>query len=226
VSEDDLAELAEMRDLEHLLAIGSRSDLSEYLTTTLIMRGYSAIHTLIARNSSARLSEAGFSVLLKIAERDIELATSLGARSDIPYGPLRKYLAMVEEKPRAAFLHASPVSVKTLAQRGVSQLPIPDRDYSSAERQITELRRRGKLNDSAINRFAIMQEFDSGQIDLLVIACNASRIRWATTVSVLKSRENCLPLREGELKALNALFESVSLSEAQRTVRFGPAAKQ
>src|SRR5215472_3825324 len=48
VSDDDLAEVAETRDIEHLLAIGSRAKLSDYLTTTLIMRGHSAVHTLLA----------------------------------------------------------------------------------------------------------------------------------------------------------------------------------
>jgi uncharacterized protein (DUF2336 family) len=117
VSEDDLAEVAETRDLDHQLAVGSRTGLSEYLTTTLIMRGYSAVHTLIARNSSAHLSEAGFSLLLKIAERDAELAGSPGARSDIPPGLLRKFLAMVAEKPRAAILRDAPANVKAPAGR-------------------------------------------------------------------------------------------------------------
>jgi Uncharacterised protein conserved in bacteria (DUF2336) len=249
VSEDDLAEVAETRDLEHLLGIGSRIDLSEYLTTTLIMRGYSAVHKLIARNSSARLSEAGFSVLLKIAERDSELAGSLGARTDIPHGLLRKFLAMVAEKPRATFLRNAPAAVKALAERGTLKTVISDRDYSTAEKEIAELRRAGKLNDSTINRFAVGREIDkltvalalasdtsvksirrllsnSSEVDQLVMACKASRVRWATTVSILKSQKGCAPLAADELKALSGLFESLSLSEAQRTIRFGPSMKR
>jgi uncharacterized protein (DUF2336 family) len=60
VSEDDLAEVAETRELEHLLAVASRADLSEYHTTTLITRGQSAVHTAIASNPAAPLSEAAF----------------------------------------------------------------------------------------------------------------------------------------------------------------------
>jgi uncharacterized protein (DUF2336 family) len=249
VSEDDLAEVAETRDLEHLLAVCSRNDLSEYLTTTLIMRGYSAVHALIARNSSARLSQAGFSILLKIAERDTELAGSLGARSDIPHGLLRKFLAMVAEGPRTAFLRADPAGVKAHTGREIPKTVILDRDYSTAEMEIAELRRAGKLNDSTINRFAVMQEIDkvtvalalasdtsvksierllsnSNEVDRLVISCKASRIRWATTVSILKCRESCAPIEGDELKVLSRLFESLSLSEAQRTIRFGPTTKR
>ena len=249
VSEDDLAEIAETRELEYLLAIGSRPVLSEYLTTTLIMRGQTAVHALIVRNSGARFSEAGFSVLLKIAERDEKLAGSLGARSDIPSALLRKFLAIVEEKPRAAFLRAAPVSVKALATRDTPKKVISDRDYSAAEKEIAELRRTGKLNDSAFNRFAVMQQVDkltvalaqaseapvkstermlsnTSEADRLVMACKASRLRWATTVSILNNREGCASIEGDELKALGALFESLSLSEAQRTIRFGASAKQ
>jgi hypothetical protein len=63
----------------------------------------------------------------------------------------------------------------------------------------------------------------SSDVDQLVIACKASRLRWATTVSVINNREDSLPIKGDELKSLGDLFESLSLSEAQRTVRFGTA---
>src|SRR5690242_3267476 len=115
--------------------------------------------------------------------------------------------------------------------------------------QIAELRRAGKLNDSAVNRFAVRKQIakltvalaqaweasvrsierllsNSSDVDQLVIACKAARLRWATTVSILNNREGCLPIEGDELNSLGGLFESLSLSEAQRTVRFGPATKQ
>ncbi len=249
LSEDDLTEVAEARDLEHLLAISSRTDLSERLTATLIMRGHTAVQTAVARNSNARLSEGALTVLLKIAERDDEMAGLLGARSDIPAGLIRKFLAMCTEKPKTAFLRAAPASIRALVEKQAPKIVILNRDYSSAEKEIAELRRAGKLNDSAINRFAVMQQIDKltvalalaadasvksierllsnySDVDQLVMACKASRIRWATTVSILNNREGCAPLKADELKALSGLFESLSLSEAQRTIRFGPIAKQ
>ena len=249
LSEDDLAEVAETLDRDHLLAISSRSVLSEFLTTTLIMRGYTAVHTAITRNLGAKLSEGGFTVLLKIAERDSELAALLGARSDIPSGLLRKFLAMVAEKPRAAFLRAASPIVRAMAERETPKIAVSNRDYSSVETEIAELRRTGKLNDSTINRFAVTQQFDKltvalalasdapikrierllsnhGDLDQLVMACKASRIRWATTASILRNREGCSPPTGDELEELNHLFESLSLSEAQRTIRFGPTTKQ
>jgi uncharacterized protein (DUF2336 family) len=249
LSEDDLIEVAEARDLEHLLAISSRTDLSEHLTTSLIMRGHTAVHTAIARNLNARLSEGAFTILLKIAERDDEMAGLLGARLDIPAGLLRKFLAMVAEKPKSAFLRAAPASIRALVEKEAPKIAIPNRDYSSAEREIAELRRTGKLNDSAINRFAVMQQMDKltvalalasgtsvksierllynrSDVDQLLMACKASRLCWATTLSILKSREGCAPPEGAELKALSSLFESLSLSEAQRTIRFGRTAKQ
>jgi hypothetical protein len=58
------------------------------------------------------------------------------------------------------------------------------------------------------------------------MACKASRIRWTTTASILGNREACSALTGDELEELSRLFETVSLSEAQRTVRFSVAAKQ
>ncbi len=248
LSENDLVEVAETRDRDHVLAISSRSVLSEFLTTTLIMRGYTAVHTAITRNLGAKLSEGGFTVLLKIAERDSELAALLGGRSDIPSGLLRKFLAMVTEKPRAAFLRAASPTIRAIADKEILKIVVTKKDYSSAEREIAELRRTGKLNDSAINRFAVMRQFDkltvaltlasdasvksierllsNSDVDQLVIACKASRLRWATTVSILNNREGCSPLKAEELEALNHLFDSLSLSEAQRTLRFGPTATE
>jgi hypothetical protein len=197
----------------------------------------------------ARLSEGAFTVLLKIAERDEELAGLLGARSDIPAGLLRKFMAMVADKPKSAFLRAAPASIRAPVERGAPKAIIPNRDYSSAEKEIAELRRRGKLNDPTINRFAVMQQIEKltvalalasdtsvksiervlsnhSDVDQLVMACKASRIRWATAVSILNNREGCAPLEGKELEALSGLFEGLSLSEAQRTIRFGPTARQ
>jgi len=248
VSEDDLAEIAKTGELETLLAIASRSVLSEYLTTTLITRGYTTVHAVIAGNPGARLSESGFSVLFKIAERDDKLAELLGARSDIPPGLLRKFLAIVEEKAKAAFLRTAPASVRALATRDRPRIVASYKDYAGAEKEIAELRRTGKLNDSAFNRFAVTKEIakltvalaqvsetsvksierllsNDSDVDHLVMACKASRLRWATTVSILNNREDCTPIQEEELKVLARLFESLSLSEAQRTLRFGSPAK-
>ena len=249
LDEDDLAEVAETRDLEHLLAISSRTDLSALLTNTLITRGHTAVQTAIARNLSARLSEGAFTVLLKIAERDEEMAGLLGARSDIPPGLLRKFLAMVADKPKSTFLRAAPASTKALVEKEAPKVVVENIDYSSAEKEVAELRRKGKLNDATINRFAVMRQIDKltvalalasdasvqsierllaydSSVDHLVMACKASRIRWATTVAILNNREGLAPLEGGELQALNGLFESLSLSEAQRTVRFGLTAKR
>jgi uncharacterized protein (DUF2336 family) len=103
VSDQDLWELAETGDQERRLGISSRTPLSDKVTTPLVMRGNASIHIAIVRNLGARLTEGAFGLLLKIAERDAELAQSLGKRSDIPATLVRKFLALVTGKPRHAF---------------------------------------------------------------------------------------------------------------------------
>jgi hypothetical protein len=62
------------------------------------------------------------------------------------------------------------------------KIVVLDRDYSTAEKEIAELRRTGKLNDSTINRFAVTQE-----IDKLTVAL-AHQIRQLRTVAIQQRR--------------------------------------
>jgi hypothetical protein len=55
----------------------------------------------------------------------------------------------------------------------------------------------------------------------LVVACRASRLNWQTTLSVVNNRGDTPALSQQELEQGKELFESLSLSVAQRTIRFG-----
>jgi hypothetical protein len=59
--------------------------------------------------------------------------------------------------------------------------------------------------------------------DGLIVACRASRLDWSTTVMILRNRPNCVPLTKQELEQGKEVFETLSLSAAQRTIRFWSA---
>lgn len=243
ISDADLDELAETGNQEQLLAISSRSELSERLTTTLVMRGNAGVHLAISRNLDARLSERAFAVLLKMAERNEQLAQTLGKRSDIPAKLVRKFLALVAGKPRLAFLNSASPEVRALAEREASTDSNAQRDYTTAMKEVSTLSRSGKLTDSAVNRFAVGQDQEKltaalallseapirvierllrdDSADELIIACKAARLRWATTASIIRHRQGCPPISEQQLEEQRGLFESLSLAEAQWTIRFG-----
>jgi Uncharacterised protein conserved in bacteria (DUF2336) len=245
IADDDLNELAETRGQQQLSAISSRTKLSESTTTKLVIRGNAAVHVTLARNLGARLTDRSFAVLLKLAERNEELAQALGSRPDLPATLVRKFLALVTGKPRIGFLNAAPPKMRILTEpEQVPDIPM-QRDYAAAEKEMLALSRSGHLTDSAVNRFAMVQDYERltaalallaeasvtvierllcrDRLDEMVMACKAARLRWATTVSIIRCILRGATTSEQQLKELKRLFESLSLSEAQWTVRFGKA---
>jgi hypothetical protein len=59
--------------------------------------------------------------------------------------------------------------------------------------------------------------------DGLIVACKASRLDWTTTTMIIRNRPNCAPLSRQELEQGKEVFETLSLSGAQRTIRFWSA---
>ncbi len=115
----------------------------------------------------------------------------------------------------------------------------------SARPEIVALNRVGKLNDSAVNRFAIRGEtanlftalsvLSGAPIEIvehvmtdddcegLVMACRASRLNWQTTLAILSNRSGAR-LSFTQRERAQHIFESVLLSTSQWTVRWGEIA--
>ena len=133
---------------------------------------------------------------------------------------------------------------ETIASNGATgTLPDPKpSDLASVQARMLELNRKAKLNDSTINRFATYGEYveisaalalltgspmeviramlASDKVEGVVLACKAARLDWRTAATIVKNRPGAAPLPAGELERARTVFESVSLSAAQRTVRF------
>jgi uncharacterized protein (DUF2336 family) len=243
ILDEDLNDLAQTGGQQQLSAISSRTKLSESVTTKLVMRGSAAVHVTVARNLGARLNERSFAVLLKLAERNEQLAQALASRPDLPPTLVRKFLALVTGKPRIAFLNAASPTSGVVTEPKPVQEANTQRDYASAEREVLALSRSGRLTDSAVNRFAMTQDHERltaalallseapvtvierllcrDRLDEIVVVCKAARLRWATTVSIISCTLGGVSASEEEMGELKKLFETLSLSEAQWTVRFG-----
>ena len=76
------------------------------------------------------------------------------------------------------------------------------------------------LSESDLIEDAIEPLMEESDCCGLVVACRASRLNWQTTLAVINSRGHT-PLSQQELEQGKELFESLSLSVAQRTIRFG-----
>jgi hypothetical protein len=115
-------------------------------------------------------------------------------------------------------------------------------NYASAQAKMVELNRKGRLNDSSINRFAINRDYTdviaalaflsgssievieplivSSEVEGLVIACKACRLNWATASMIVRNRPGLPQIAADEMEKARQRFESVPLSAAQRVIRF------
>jgi Uncharacterised protein conserved in bacteria (DUF2336) len=247
LSEADLLAIAKSCSQQHLLAISDRKLLNEALTDALLRFGDVNVSNALARNAGARFSECGYATLVGRAERDESLAEKLGLRLDIPGSLLRELLGKVADVVRARFLTAPRPLVKTkgpaAAATGPDRATRPKIDYAQVQNEIVMLNRTGKLNDSTVNRFAVRQEYahviaaialkadvkieaiepllDADRVYGLIVACKAARLTWSTTTMIVRNRPDCPPSTDRELEQCVAVYETLLLSMAQWTIRYG-----
>lgn len=245
LTESDLLEVAATLGQQHLLAIAGRRALNETLTDALLRRGDLSVSNALAKNAGAQFSECGYSTLVGRADRDESLTEKLGLRLDLPANLLRELLAKATDIVLARFLTASrPVApVKGQASAVTTSPARSKKDYSTAMIRVAEFNRTAKLNDSAVNRFAVRSEYDcvvaalslkteveieaiaplieSDRLYGLIVACKSARLDWSTTKSIIHHRPNCPPVSKRELEQAQAVFDGLLLSVAQWTIRFG-----
>jgi len=240
-----LLEVIQSRGSSHRLAIASRPSTDPQVGDALAQCPDRAVHHALVDNRGARISEAGWARLIQRAESDPELAEKLGRRPDVPIALKRKLHAKLEDT-RMRQLNAMPGVMRhqieeTIACNGATgTLPDPNpSDLASVQARMLELNRKAKLNDSTINRFATYGEYAeitalltgspmeviramlaSDKVEGVVLACKAARLDWRTAATIVKNRPGVAPVTAGELERAKTVFESVSVSAAQRTVRF------
>lgn len=248
LSKDDLVEIANDRGRQHLLAISGRKTLDEALTDALLKRGDMAVYCALARNAGARFSDQGCLKLAAAAERDGDIADALRTRPSMPVKVLHEFLTEATRAAQARPRQTAPLPCETTREgakglAGVSTSAPEPIDYSEAKSRVLALSHAGKLGDRTVNRFAVHGEHANLVAALsllaevateviepllresdcygLVVACRASRLDWQTTLAVINSRSNARKLPREQLEQGKVLFETLSLSIAQRTIRFG-----
>jgi uncharacterized protein (DUF2336 family) len=92
LAETDLVNIAQTKGQAHLFAISGRDSIGEAVTDVLVRRGDPEVVRNVADNKSAKLSDHGFTALVKRAEEDGVLAEKVGMRPDIPPRLFRELL--------------------------------------------------------------------------------------------------------------------------------------
>jgi hypothetical protein len=119
------------------------------------------------------------------------------------------------------------------------------KDYTAAQNEVFALNREGNLKDATVNRFAVGREYGlviaalsflsgvkvetiepllrADRLDELIVVCKASRLSWPTTTMIIRNRPQCRPSSDRDLQQGLYMFEALSLSVAQQTVRLWAA---
>jgi uncharacterized protein (DUF2336 family) len=249
LSTEDLVEIAETKGEQHLLAISGRWWLKEVITDALLARRYPTVSRRIVSNPGARISAAGFAIVVAQAESDPELAIETGIRVDLPSALRRQLLRNATEAVRSRLLSRAPphifeeirsaiAAVAAGADREMSNV----RDFTAAKRLVARLKSNGELNEATLFGFARQRQYEetvaalaelsrstieiirplmqSLRDDGVLFPCKAAELSWETVGAVLESRFATGSMAPHELAKAKAQFAKITPENARRLLRF------
>jgi uncharacterized protein (DUF2336 family) len=248
LKETELVELAKTKGQAHLAVIAGREGIGEAVTDVLVRRGDAEVMHSVADNQTARLSEGGFSALVKRAEGDGDLAEKVGQRPDIPAHLFRDLLVRATAVVQQRLLQAAKPETRSEIQRVLEKVSkefdnrTPVYDYAAAQRAVLALHQTGSLGEPELAQYAKDKRFEEtvaslsllcgvpietadrlmagDRPDPILILCKAAGYGWTTARSIIMSRPSAKGTSTPALDAAFTNFEKLSPSTAQRVVRF------
>jgi uncharacterized protein (DUF2336 family) len=249
LSADDLVEVAQTKGEQHLLAIAGRWWLKEVVTDALLARRYPSVSRRLVNNPGARVSAAGFAIVVAQAESDPELAVETGIRVDLPSALRDQLLGKATEAVRARLLSRAPPdifeeirSAIAAVAAGANRDMSPVQDFTAAKRLVAALKDKGELNEAALLGFARQRKYEetiaalallsqstvevirpvmqSLRDDGVLVPCKAAKLSWETVSAVLESRFATGSMRPVELARAERQFAELTIDNARRLLRF------
>ncbi|OKO85039.1 hypothetical protein AC629_19935 [Bradyrhizobium sp. NAS80.1] len=249
LDDGELVKIASSKGEPHLLAVAGRWWLKEIVTDALLARRYPSVSRRLAANPGARVSGNGFAVIVGQAERDPELAVSVGVRVDLPSAQRRRLLRSATDAVRTRLLSRAPPDLFEEIQNaiaavtaGVEREMSGVRDFEGAKRAIAYLEATGRLSEATLFGFARQRRYEetvaalaalsestvevirplmqSLREDGLLVPCKAAQLSWETTAAVLESRFATGAMKPADLARAQGHFARMTLENAQRTLRF------
>jgi uncharacterized protein (DUF2336 family) len=171
LAEPDLLNVAKTKGQLHLLAISNRNRIAETITDVLVRRGDREVVRNVAGNSGARLSQTGFSTLVRKAERDGILAEKVGQRSDIPQQYFHQLFIQATHIVQKRLLATATPETQGKIRRVLADISEQfSLDTMSAE-DSTALERRDHIErDTKMDEAAIAELASGGRYDETMVA--------------------------------------------------------
>jgi uncharacterized protein (DUF2336 family) len=217
LDEPCLVATARMGSQQHLLAISRRVVLSEILTDVLLERGDHEVARSTICNSGARFSDNGCGMMVERSKDDDELAAGVWSRDDIPRPHLIRLLTIASENVRRKLEAVDRTKAEYIrdmvaaAASGIqADMRAESREHSEASKTVTELHRRGELDESRLRAFALDGRFEETTAalallcdlpigtceramtqdhdELLLLMTRSIGLSWEATKSILRVR--------------------------------------
>ena len=192
--------------------------LGEAVTDVLVGRGDREVARRVADNRGARISERGFSRLVKRAADDGVLAEKVGLRPDIPPPMFRELLTRATAVVHKRLLASAAPEVKAEIRDVLAKVAkevgarVGPRDYSAAQRVVLNLSRAGQMNEAALAAFCSDGKYEEAVValaalakvpikvvdrlmggdrpDPVLILCKAAGFGWPTVKAIFLVRPN------------------------------------
>lgn len=249
LNDADLVANANSKSQQHLVAISERKNLSETVTDVLVTRGDREVVHSVSKNPTARISYAGFRMLLKRAAGDDKLALLVGTRGDLPRQHFLRLIEQVSATVRARLL-AENLCDSSIVHGVVDEIASGLRtdaqtmsaDYAAALATVEAMHRAGKLNEAEVYRFATEGRLAEVAValtlicgvendiverallapgsDILVILAKLAGFSWATAKAILLLKAAERGLAEQDLERATVSFERLQSATARDVLGF------
>jgi uncharacterized protein (DUF2336 family) len=248
LSSEDLVEIASSRSEKHLIAIAGRWWIQEIVTDTLLARRFPSVSRRLVDNPGAKLTPAGFAMIVAQAIGDPELAVATGIRTDLPKDLRTKLLRGASDTVRTRLLSRAPPhlfeeirSAIVAASSGVAREFSREHDFATAKMLVAKLKKDGRLNEIAVLTFARQKRYEetvaalaalamtgveivrplmqSLNSDGILVPCKVAELEWLTVSAILDCRFSTGVTAETELGKLRVQYAELTADNAARLLK-------
>ena len=247
LDEATLIEIARTRGQAHLKAISLRRVLSEALTDVLVTRGDEDVVQSTVSNPGAQLSEGSLADLVTRAERDDDLASCIGLRSDLPRHHYLKLVAKASLAVRRKLEAAHPEladDVSSVVQEAAQRIRAASmtRQTETARALVKSLHEDGRLTELQVATFAEQGKFDEtnaglaalagvavetaetmmieSRVEGVMILAKVAAMQWSSVRAIIALREKLSGGSQTDMLTLRDAYEALRSSTAQQVLRF------
>jgi uncharacterized protein (DUF2336 family) len=248
LSNDDLIEIAKAKSEKHLIAIAGRWWLQEIVSDALLARRFPSVSRRLVNNPGARVSAAGFVLILSQAKSDPELAVATGIRADLPAALRAQLLRSATDVVRTRLLSRAPSylfeeiraaisDTSTGVERELSRVG----DFRTARELMSQLKRDGQLNEAALLKLARRKQYEetvaalaelsrsgveivrplmqSLRSDGILVPCRVAGLGWETVNAVLDCRFSTGVTAGDERAKLKQQYAELTPENAHRLLK-------